>query len=325
MKKIWKSVLRTIKNRNYQQKAIKYTEDMEKTETIHRAPRHPTEQKHFQKVQTDEKITQEIKKRNDVLINNVNKITVTSSEPQNRWTPTKELQSKDTEWIHRNDKIWEFGFYEPPPEKIPKGKLMFREAIEANFGCIILRTRCDKDFVLKLSEERRDALLPQIQECLEKHPAMQRIDTEAFNTIWQYFRPFERKGQQYVWYQVLCNSFIAGSKIVRKENIDELRDAMLGFYKDPEMPSFESLKKMREQRLENELHVRLEDLVNCILVLDGDGKERLKRLEKMKELKAKEDLRLSHELKKFGLLNEDKEPDAVTKDNTEKRLSEQAK
>ncbi|VDO55378.1 unnamed protein product [Brugia timori] len=32
MKKIWKSVLRTMKNRNYQQKAIKYAEDMEKTE-----------------------------------------------------------------------------------------------------------------------------------------------------------------------------------------------------------------------------------------------------------------------------------------------------
>lgn len=31
MKKIWKSFLRSVKNRNYQQKAIKYAEDMEKT------------------------------------------------------------------------------------------------------------------------------------------------------------------------------------------------------------------------------------------------------------------------------------------------------
>lgn len=44
----------------------------------------------------------------------------------------RDLQSKDTEWVRRNDKIWEFGFYEPPLEKMPKGKLMFREAIEAN-------------------------------------------------------------------------------------------------------------------------------------------------------------------------------------------------
>ncbi|EFO25726.2 hypothetical protein LOAG_02753 [Loa loa] len=187
MKKIWKSVLRTVKNRKYQQKAIKYAEDMEKTNTIHRAPRYPTEQKNFQKIQADERITQEIKKRNDILIDNMNKITVTSSEPKNRWTPTKELRSKDTEWVRRNDQIWEFGFYELPLDKMPKGKLMFREAIE------ILRARCDKDFVLKLSEEQKDILLPQILESLEKHPAMQRIGEETFNRIWQYFRPFEQK------------------------------------------------------------------------------------------------------------------------------------
>ncbi|KAL3981700.1 hypothetical protein ACH3XW_44120 [Acanthocheilonema viteae] len=298
MKKIWKSVLRAIKSRKYQQKAIKYAEDVEKTKTIHRAPRHPTEQKHFQKVQADEKITQEIRKRNSVLIDNMNKITVTSSEPQNRWTPTKELQSKDTEWVHRNDNIWEFGFYEPPPEKIPNGKLMFREAIE------ILRAQCDKDFVLKLNEERRDILLPQILESLEKHPAMQRIDTEAFNTIWQYFRPFERKEQQY---------------IVKRKDIDELRDLMLGFHKEPELPSFESLKRKREQKLEAELHVSLEGHLN------EHEKERLERLEKMKELKGQEDLRLSQELKKLGLMNEDKEPDEADKDHTEKRRLEQAK
>ncbi|CAG9533324.1 unnamed protein product [Cercopithifilaria johnstoni] len=297
MKKIWKSVLRTVKNRKYQQKAIKYAEDMEKSETVHRAPRHPTEQKYFQKVQADEKITEEIRKRNDVLIDNMNKITVTSSEPQNRWTPTKELQSKDTEWVHRNDTIWEFGFHEPPLEKIPKGKLMFREAIE------ILRAQCDKDFVLKLNEERRDTLLPQILESLENHPAMQRIDSEAFNTIWQYFRPFERKEQQYV---------------VSRKDIDELRDLMLGFHKEPEMPSFESLKRKREQELEAELHVPLQEN------LGENEKERLERLEKMKEIKAQEDMRLSQELKKLGLIDEDKEPDEAIKDDIEKRRLEQA-
>ncbi|VBB28418.1 unnamed protein product [Acanthocheilonema viteae] len=226
MKKIWKSVLRAIKSRKYQQKAIKYAEDVEKTKTIHRAPRHPTEQKHFQKVQADEKITQ------------------------------------------------------------------------------ILRAQCDKDFVLKLNEERRDILLPQILESLEKHPAMQRIDTEAFNTIWQYFRPFERKEQQY---------------IVKRKDIDELRDLMLGFHKEPELPSFESLKRKREQKLEAELHVSLEGHLN------EHEKERLERLEKMKELKGQEDLRLSQELKKLGLMNEDKEPDEADKDHTEKRRLEQAK
>uniref|UniRef100_A0A8R1TV35 Uncharacterized protein n=1 Tax=Onchocerca volvulus TaxID=6282 RepID=A0A8R1TV35_ONCVO len=293
MKKIWKSFLRSVKNRNYQQKAIKYAEDMEKTGTIHRAPRYPTEQKHFQKIQADEKITKEIRKRDDVLIDNMNKITVTSSEPKNRWTSTKELRTKDTEWVHRNDRIWEFGFYEPPPEKIPKGKL-------------ILRARCDKDFALKLNEERRNILLPQILESLEKHPAMKRIDNEAFNTIWRYFRPFERKEQQY---------------IVERKDIDELRDAMLGFSKESKMPTFEDLKRMREQQLEAELHTRtsLEGSLN------EDEKERLERLEKMKELKAKEDVRLSQELKKLGLMDDDKKLDEVIKDNAEERYLEQAK
>ncbi|OZC08137.1 hypothetical protein X798_04830 [Onchocerca flexuosa] len=300
MKKIWKSFLRSVKNRNYQQKAIKYAEDMEKTGTIHRAPRYPTEQKHFQKIQADEKITKEIRKRDDVLIDNMNKITVTSSEPKNRWTPTKELRTKNTEWVHRNDRIWEFGFYEPPPEKIPKGKLMFREAIE------ILRARCDKDFVLKLNEERRDILLLQILESLEKHPAMQRIDNEAFSIIWQYFRPFERKEQQY---------------IVKRKDIDELRDAMLGFSKESKMPTFEDLKRMREQQLEAESHTQtsLEGSLN------EDEKERLKRLEKIKELKVKEDVRLSQELEKLGLMDEDKKSDEAINDNAEKRRLEQAK
>ncbi|KAM3726811.1 Uncharacterized protein ACO02O_03523 [Dirofilaria immitis] len=297
MKKIWRSLLRSVKNRNYQQKAIKYAEDMEKTGTIHRAPRYPTEQKHFQKIQADEEIRKEIRKRDDVLIDNMNKITVTSSEPKNRWISTKELQAKDTEWVHRNDRIWEFGFYEPSPEKIPKGKLMFREAIE------ILRARCDKDFVLKLDEERQDILLPQILESLENHPAMQRIDKEAFDTIWQYFRPFERKEQQY---------------IVKRKDIDELRDAMLGFYKDQKMPTFESLKKMREQKLEAELHTRLEDL-------NEEEKEKLERLAEMKKLRAKEDMRLSQELKKLGLTDENKQLSEVIKDDAEKQRLEQAK
>ncbi|VDK87979.1 unnamed protein product [Litomosoides sigmodontis] len=266
MKKIWKSVVRSVKNHNYQQKAIKYAEDIEKSGTVHRAPRYPTEQKHFQKVQANEKITQEIKKRNDVLIDNMNKITVTSSEPESRWTPTKELRSKDTEWI--------------------------------------LRTQCDKEFALKLDDERRDALLPQILESLEKHPAMRRIDNETFNKVWQYFRPFERKEQQYV---------------VRRKDIDELRDIMLGFHKEPEMPSFESLKRQWEQRLETKSHASLEG------GLDEEKNEKLKRLEKMKELKEQEDARLLKELKKFDLTNEDKEPSEAITNNAEKQLLERAK
>lgn len=41
-------------------------------------------------------------------------------------------------------------------------------------------------------------------------------------------------------------------QVVKKKDIDELRDIMLGFSKEREMPSFETLKKLREQQLESE-------------------------------------------------------------------------
>ncbi|VDK77477.1 unnamed protein product [Gongylonema pulchrum] len=125
----------------------------------------------------------------------MSKITITSSEPKDRWMPAKELPS--AEWVRRNDHIWEYGFYEPPPEKIAKGKLTFREALE------VLRARCDWEFALKLDDKRRDILLPQIAESLEKHPATQRVEKEVLERVWAYFRPFERKETQYV-----CSSFL---------------------------------------------------------------------------------------------------------------------
>lgn len=50
------------------------------------------------------------------------------------------LPTWESEWLHRNDPVWEYGFYEPPEEKIPKGKLMFREALEV---VSLLRTAAD--------------------------------------------------------------------------------------------------------------------------------------------------------------------------------------
>uniref|UniRef100_A0A915PJH9 Uncharacterized protein n=1 Tax=Setaria digitata TaxID=48799 RepID=A0A915PJH9_9BILA len=277
MKRIWRSFLRPVKSQNYQQKAIEYAEEMEKTGTIHRAPRHPTDQKYFQKAQADERISEEIRKRNDVLIDNMNKISVISSGPKDRWTPTKDLQSKDTEWVHRNDQIWEFGFYEPAPEKIPKGKLMFREALEANPSRTVRQRFCIK--------------------------AMQRIDEEALGTIWKYFRPFERKEQQYT---------------VSRKDVDELCNEMLGFHKEPKIPTLEDIRKKKNQELEEELHTRLEGNAS------EEEKEELERFMKAKELKAKEDIRLSQELKKLGLMSGNEEVKTV-KDDIEKRCSKQAK
>jgi hypothetical protein len=39
------------------------------------------------------------------------------------------LPTRETE-AHRSFDVWEFGFYEPPLEKMEKNKLMLREAME---------------------------------------------------------------------------------------------------------------------------------------------------------------------------------------------------
>ncbi|VDM95011.1 unnamed protein product [Thelazia callipaeda] len=302
MKKAWKSFLRPLKNHNYQQKAIEYVENMEKAgvcfllccirkialhlsnyalrKTVQRAPRYPTEQRQFEKNQANERISEEIRKRDDVLISNMNRITVTSCEPKSRWTPTKELQLKDTEWVHRNDKIWEFGFYEPPLEKMPKNKLMFREALEAKHVGFspIMRARCDKDYVSKLDEERKNLSLPQILESLEQHPAVQRVTKEALDTMWQYFRPFERKEEQY---------------IVNRKDLVEVRDMMLGFYKEPKIPTLESIKRIKQEQDVDPLLRLDENLQN------EEENKRLKRLQKVAEIRAEEEMRLSNELEKI--------------------------
>lgn len=39
--------------------------------------------------------------------------------------------------MHKNDPVWEYGFYEPPLDTIPKGKIMLREAMEVRIKNII--------------------------------------------------------------------------------------------------------------------------------------------------------------------------------------------
>jgi hypothetical protein len=46
----------------------------------------------------------------------------------------RQLPTRDTEFLHRNDPECEYGFYEPEETKVPKNKLMFREALEVSFG-----------------------------------------------------------------------------------------------------------------------------------------------------------------------------------------------
>lgn len=40
--------------------------------------------------------------------------------------------------MHKNDPVWEYGFYEPPLDSIPKGKIMLREAMEVRIKTLYL-------------------------------------------------------------------------------------------------------------------------------------------------------------------------------------------
>lgn len=42
----------------------------------------------------------------------------------------RDLPTRETEFLHRHDTAWEYGFYEPPLEKMDRNHLMLREALE---------------------------------------------------------------------------------------------------------------------------------------------------------------------------------------------------
>lgn len=49
----------------------------------------------------------------------------------------RDFPTRETEFMHKNDPVWEYGFYEPPLDTIPKGKIMLREAMEVRIKNII--------------------------------------------------------------------------------------------------------------------------------------------------------------------------------------------
>ncbi|ETN77848.1 tRNA methyl transferase [Necator americanus] len=64
-------------------------EEIEKGEKI-LAPKVPTEEKRFQEAQGDEKVREALNKKDETLINNMNKMKITSTDPVERWTSVKE-------------------------------------------------------------------------------------------------------------------------------------------------------------------------------------------------------------------------------------------
>lgn len=211
MKRIFNAIGKRTKDANFQQKAIKKMEDIEKGEKI-LAPKLPTEEKRFQSTLNDNKLKELINKKETTLIENMNKIKITSTEPVERWTSTRDLPTRESEWMHRNDPVWEYGFYEPEEDRIPKNKLMFREALE------VLRARQEFDDEQKPSTEATTAKWRENARAIyENHKAVARIDKEKLEDMWEYFRPFVRKDYQ---------------KVVSKAELAKLQERLQGISKD---------------------------------------------------------------------------------------------
>ncbi len=103
MKKVMGAMARWTKNTNYQGRAVEKVTQMSETGEKVPAPRHPSEEKHIEQAMRNDNIRQvrgrvigekreclqEVNKRRDELIEKVNQIKITSTDPPERWTPSK--------------------------------------------------------------------------------------------------------------------------------------------------------------------------------------------------------------------------------------------
>jgi hypothetical protein len=92
------------------------------------------------------------------------------------------LPSRESEYRHRNDQPWEFGFYEPPVERIVHNRLTFREALTLMKAHVEIKNKGQG------SAEAEKILL--------NHPAVQRVDPDHIDRLLKYFLPFESVGDQ---------------------------------------------------------------------------------------------------------------------------------
>uniref|UniRef100_A0A0N4X0F5 39S ribosomal protein L50, mitochondrial n=1 Tax=Haemonchus placei TaxID=6290 RepID=A0A0N4X0F5_HAEPC len=155
IKKIFNAVGKRTKDAKFQQKAIKKQDKIEQGEKV-LAPRYPTEDKRFQKAMSDEKLRELVNKKESTLVENMNKFNIKSTDPVERWTSTKDLPTRESEWLHRNDPVWEYGFYEPEEKRIPKNKLMFREALEVYSTLHFCTSIENRVLVLRARQEIED-------------------------------------------------------------------------------------------------------------------------------------------------------------------------
>ncbi|KAL7078952.1 hypothetical protein ACQ4LE_001385 [Meloidogyne hapla] len=148
----------------------------EKTPVVH----YPREEKYLKEISKNTKIREKINKKYDQLINNADQIIITSTDPPEIPQSKRDLPKRDWEYLRGDHKIeYEYGFHEPPIEKLDENRLLFREALE------ILRARMELESVPEEVREKHQAT-----SLLNSHPAVKRVESSKLDTMWNYFRPF---------------------------------------------------------------------------------------------------------------------------------------
>jgi len=175
-----------VKDVGFQQRAERKAAQIEKGAKV-LAPHHPSEEESFHEAQKNKEIRKELDTKHPKLAENLEKINVKSTDPEQLPEEKRKFPTRQSEFEGTGHATWtsEFGFYEPPPEQLKPNRLSFREAVE------ILRAKLESE-----PDEGKEITAEQIQsssEFLREHPAVNRVDKEKLDLVWEYFRPFARR------------------------------------------------------------------------------------------------------------------------------------
>ncbi|CAI4221032.1 unnamed protein product [Auanema sp. JU1783] len=272
MKRIWNAVGKTVRDGNFQKKAVNYVEKIEKGSTKVHAPKVPTEEKRFNEAQKDDAVKKDLETRHEGLLGNMNKFKITSVEPPEREVSDKTFPTRESEWYHRNDPVWEFGFYEPEADKIPKNKLTFREALEI----LEAKGQLNDPEQTPAASKRREIATA----ALENHAGFARVDQELVDKMYEFFRPFQRKDLQ---------------KVVNKHDLAQLQEYLQGRTDDKRLVegTRDHVRELFKKKLVKEEYDRLDDeeirkFQEAVLKIREGQHDRLeKRLKDIKTIESK--------------------------------------
>jgi hypothetical protein len=170
-----------------------------------------------------------------------------------------------------------------------RNRIMFREALE------VLRNRMEFDTLGPDGSER-----PLAEEAVKKynsHPAVQRIDAEKLDVMWQYFRPFERNDTQ---------------RIVRKQDLKALEDIVEGRLDLMQKEYQPIIEAMSRKKNKSHRHAFAQKL------LEMPSAERQEYLKMLAQKQQAEKKRLDARLEEMKLLDDEFKKQAEDEEQKEK-------